>query len=195
MTRLAPRAAIISALVVVGALLVVLFVFVSRNRNSVIDHDGGPGPPPRLYLYAKVPIPKGTSGLAIGKMIRYSPEWVNGAVPVGNARGEVAIRTIPAGAPLTAADFGLPGPMYYPRGYPKHVPASQIPAEMTHQLPAQSFPSDLEVAPGVWVDGSPSEANLDVHVANGTLVGYCRSVRAFQAHNPQIPFATKCWPR
>jgi hypothetical protein len=49
------------------------------------------------------------------------------------------------------------------------------------------------VNPGVWVDGSPREAAIDEHVANGTLVGYCRSVRAFQAHNPEIPFATKSW--
>jgi hypothetical protein len=49
------------------------------------------------------------------------------------------------------------------------------------------------VNPGVWVDGSPRETAIDEHVANGTLVGYCRSVRAFQAHNPEIPFATKCW--
>jgi hypothetical protein len=53
--------------------------------------------------------------------------------------------------------------------------------------------SDLAVAPGVWVDRSPQEAAIDQHVANGILVGDCRSVRAFQAHNPKIPFATKCW--
>lgn len=94
---------------------------------------------------------------------------------------------------LTAADFALRGPIYYPRGYPKSVSASQIPAKMHGYLGPASFTSDLAVAPGVWVDGSPSKAVIDEHVANGTLVGYCRSVQAFQAHNPKIPFATKCW--
>ena len=77
--------------------------------------------------------------------------------------------------------------------YPKSVPASQTPKKMTGYLGPRSFASDLAVAPGVWVDGSPQEAAIDEHVANGTLVGYCRLVRAFQAHNPEIPFATKCW--
>jgi hypothetical protein len=34
---------------------------------------------------------------------------------------------------------------------------------------------------------------MDEHVANGTLVVYCRSIRALEAHNPEIPFATNCW--
>jgi hypothetical protein len=160
-------------------------------------------PPPGVplsVLVAKVSIPKGTSGRVIDTKALYSTRFVQwrrmikGAfVDPSEFRGEVATRTIPAGARLTAAEFALRGPIYYPRGYPKSVPASQTPAKMSHYLGPRSFASDLAVAPGVWVDGSPPRAAIDEHVANGSLVGYCRSVRAFQAHNPEIPFATKCW--
>jgi hypothetical protein len=191
MSRPVLRSTIACALVV-GAFLAIFFGYVNRHRNP--GFNTGPGPLPRLV--AKVTIPKGTTAVALVTKVRptQGAPLVNGAlVGAGEVRYEVAIRTIPAGTPLNAADFALPGPLYYPRGYPKHVPASQIPVEMSHQLPASSFPSDLEVAPGVWVDGSPSEANFDVHVAHGTLVGYCRSVRAFKAHNPSIPFTSRCW--
>jgi hypothetical protein len=196
MTRLPLRLAILSA-IVVGAFVAIYFGFVSGRRSASPCHGCDL---PRFFLVAKVSIPKGTSGSVIGTKRLYSArsvprnEFVEGTlVGPSEVRGEVTTRTIPAGARLTAADFALRGPIYYPRGYPKRVPASRIPAKMSHYLPQQSFPSDLEVASGVWVDGSPSEAALDAHVANGTLIGYCRSVRAFQAHNPQIPFATKCW--
>jgi hypothetical protein len=115
------------------------------------------------------------------------------SVDPSEVRGEATTRTIPAGARLKTADFTLRGPIYHPRGYPKSVLASQTPAKMHDYLGPPSFASNLAVAPGVWVDGSPQEAAIDEHVANGTLVGYCRFVRAFQAHNPKIPFATKCW--
>jgi hypothetical protein len=129
------------------------------------------------------------------KYVRLSPA-VNGVlVDPSEVRGEVTIRTIPGGARLTAADFALRGPIYYPGGYPKSVPASQTPATMSHYLGPPSFDSDLAVAPGVWADGSPSKAAIDAHVANGTLVGYCHAVRAYEAHNPKIPFATRCWRR
>ena len=135
----------------------------------------------------------GTKGLYSTKMVRVS-QMVKGAfIDPSEFRGEVTTRTIPVGARLTAAEFALRGQIYYPRGYPKSVSASQTPAKMSDYLGPASFASDLAVAPGVWVDGSPQEAAIDEHVANGTLVGYCRSVRAFQSHNPEIPFATKCW--
>lgn len=195
MTRFALRTAIVSAFVV-GGFLAVFFGFLNHTRNLV----SCPGCVPRPVLVAKVSIPKGTSGGVIGTEGVYSTKYVqwtrmvNGAlIDLSEVRGEVTTRTIPAGARLTAADFALRGPVYYPRGYPKSVPASQTPTKMTHYLGPPSFASDLAVAPGVWVDGSLSEAAIDEHVANGTLVGYCRSVRAFQAHNPNVPFATKCW--
>ena len=156
---------------------------------------------PITVLVAKTAIPKGTSGRTIATKGLYSTETINpdrqlakGAFtgPSGFG-GEVTTRAIPAGAQLTAADFALRGPIYYPRGYPRTVSPSQTPANMSDYLGAKSFPADLAVAPGVWVDGSPQAAAIDEHVANGTLVGYCRSVRTFQAHNPGIPFATKCW--
>jgi hypothetical protein len=135
----------------------------------------------------------GTKGLYSTKDVQWS-QMVKGAViDPSEVRGEVTIRTIPAGARLTAADFALRGPIYYPRGYPKSISASQTPRKMTDYLGPRSFASDLAVAPGVWVDGSPPKAAIDEHVANGTLVGYCRSVQAFKAHNPTIPFATRCW--
>jgi hypothetical protein len=193
MRRFPLRAAIVSAFVV-GASLAVLFVL-NHNRSP----RGGPGVPLSV-LVAKVSIPKGTSGRVIDTTALYSirfVQWrrmIKGAfVDPSEFRGEVATRTIPAGARLTAAEFALPGPIYYPRGYPKSVSASRTPRKMSDYLGPRSFASDLAVAPGVWVDGSPPEAAIDGHVANGTLVGYCRSVRAFQAHNPKIPFATKCW--
>jgi hypothetical protein len=193
MRRFPLRAAIVSAFVV-GASLAVLFVL-NHNRSP----RSGPGVPLSV-LVAKVSIPKGTSGRVIDTKALYSirlVQWrrmIKGAfVDPSEFRGEVATRTIPAGARLTAAEFALRGPIYYPRGYPKIVSASQTPRKMSHYLGPPSFASDLAVAPGVWVDGSPQEAAIDEHVANGTLVGYCRSVRAFQDHNPEIPFATKCW--
>jgi hypothetical protein len=197
MMRFARRTAIVGALVV-GGFLAVFFGFLNHNRNLVACTGCGL---PRPVLVATVSIPKGTSGRAIGTNVLYSTKylpsgvrWPNGAlIDPSEVRGEVTAQTISVGARLTAADFALRGPIYYPHGYPKTVPASQTPAKMSHYLGPPSFTSDLAVAPGVWVDGSPSQAAIDEHVANGTLVGYCRSVRAFQAHNPEIAFATKCW--
>jgi hypothetical protein len=196
MTRFARRTAIVSAFVV-GGFLAIFFGFLNHNHN-VVACTGCQLPRP--VFVTKVSIPKGTSGRAIDTRAKYSTKYVrlsptvNGVlVDPSEVRGEVTIRPIPAGARLTAADFALRGPIYYPRGYPKRVPASQTPAKMSHYLGPPSFDSDLAVAPGVWVDGSPSKAAIDAHVANGTLVGYCRTVRAFEAHNPKIPFATKCW--
>ena len=196
MTRFVRRTAIVSAFVI-GGFLAIFFGFLNHNHNVVACAGCQL---PRPVFVTKVSIPKGTSGSAIDtramystKYVRWSPT-VNGLlVDPSEVRGEVTVRTIPAGARLTVADFALRGPIYYPRGYPKSVPASQTPSKMSHYLGPPSFESDLAVAPGVWVDGSPSKAAIDAHVANGTLVGYCRAVRAFEAHNPKIPFATKCW--
>jgi hypothetical protein len=196
MKGFARRTAIVGTFVV-GAFLAVFFGFLNHNRGPVSCTGCGL---PRPVLLAKVSIPKGTSGRVIYTKGLYSTKMVqlsqraNGVfIDPREFRGEVTTRTIPAGARLTAAAFALRGPIYYPRGYPKSAPASQIPAEIHDYLGPPSFTSDLAVAPGVWVDGSPSKDVIDEHVANGTLVGYCRSVQAFQAHNPKIPFATKCW--
>jgi hypothetical protein len=196
MTRFAPRTAIVGASVI-GGFVAVFFVFLNHDRHTLACTGCGM---PRPVFVAKVSIPQGTSGRAIGTRGLYSTKYiqpsqfVKGAViDPSEVRGEVTTRTIAAGARLTAADFALRGPIYYPRGYPKSVSASQTPAKMSDYLGPRSFPSDLAVARGVWVDGSPQDAAIDEHVANGTLVGYCRSVRAFEAHNPKIPFATKCW--
>jgi hypothetical protein len=195
MTRFARRTAIVSAFAV-GGVLAIFFGLLNRSRPANCTGCGLPRP----VSVAKVSIPKGTSGNVIGTKALYATKYVQRSQTVkgelvdpSEVRGEVTTRTIPAGARLTAADFALRGPIYYPRGYPKSVPASQIPAKMRDYLGPRSFTSDLAVAPGVWVDGSPSKAVIDEHVANGTLVGYCRSVQAFQAHNPKVPFATKCW--
>jgi hypothetical protein len=198
MRRSARRTAIVGAFVV-GAFLTIFVALLDHNRGPV-RCTGCQLPLP--VFVAKVSIPKGTSGSAIATGVLYSTKYVRRSPVARSAffdpsevRGEVTTRTIPAGARLTAADFALRGPIYYPRGYPKSVPASQTPAKMHDYLGPASFTSDLAVAPGVWVDGSPSKAAIDKHVASGTLVGYCRSVRAFEAHNPKIPFATKCWRR
>ena len=194
MRRSALRTGIASAFVVGGFLAVFLVLNHNGNRSVV-----PPGVPVSV-LVAKVSIPKGTSGKVIGTKGLYSTEvvqWsqkVTGAViDPSEVRGEVTTRTIPAGARLTAAEFALRGPIYYPRGYPKSVSASRTPPKMSDYLGPRSFASDLAVAPGVWVDGSPQKAAIDEHVANGTLIGYCGAVQAFEAHNPEIPFATKCW--
>jgi hypothetical protein len=196
MRRFAPRTAVVSAFVV-GVSVAIFFGFLNHNR-SLAACTGCQLP--LGVSVAKVSIPRGTSGTVIAIKALYSTKFVQRSqmvmatsVDPDQVRGEVTTRTIPAGARLTAADFALRGPLYYPRGYPKRVPASQTPAKMSDYLGPPSFTSDLAVAPGVWVDGSPQEAAIDKHVADGTLVGYCRAVRAFQAHNPKIPFATKCW--
>jgi hypothetical protein len=196
MRRFALRTAVVSAFVV-GVSLAIFFGFLNHSRSLVACAGCQL---PRPVFVTNVSIPKGTSGRVIATKGLYSTKYVQPSQMVKGAlidpsevRGEVTTRTIPAGARLTAAEFALPGPIYYPRGYPKSVPATQTPAKMSHYLGPPSFASDLAVAPGVWVDGSPQEAAIDKHVANGTLVGYCRSVRAFQAHNPKILFATKCW--
>lgn len=195
MTQLARRTAAVGALVV-GVFLAIFFGFSNRDRNVLVCTGCQL---PRQVSVARVSIPKGTSGSVIDakglfstEFVRWSPK-LEGAVDPVQVRGEVTIRTIAAGARLTAADFALRGPVYYPHGYPKRVPATQTPAKMSHYLGPPSFAFDLAVAPGVWVDGSPSEAAIDMHVADGMLVGYCRSVRAFEGHNPEIAFATKCW--
>jgi hypothetical protein len=196
MGRFALRTAVVSAFVV-GASVSIFFGFLNHSGDTI---SCGVGCIPHPVFVAKVPIPQGTSGRVIATKALYSTKYVQRSQMVKGAlidpsqvSGEVTTRTIPAGARLTAAEFALRGPLYYPRGYPKSVPASQTPAKMSHYLGPPSFASDLAVAPGVWVDGAPQEAAIDQHIANGTLVGYCRSVRAFQAHNPKIPFATKCW--
>ena len=195
MTRFARRTAIVSAFLVV-AFLAVFFGFLNHNRGPV--NCTGCGLPQPPVFVAKVSIPKGTSGRVIATKVLYSTkhaqrsQTLKGAlVDPSEIRGEVTTRTIPAGVRLTSADFALRGPIYYPHGYPKVVPTSQTPAKM--HLYFGPSASRLAVAPGVWMDGSPPGVAIDVHVANGTLIGYCRSVRAFQGHNPQIPFATKCW--
>ena len=193
MTRFAVRTAIVSACVV-GGFLAVFFGILNHNRISAPCTRCLPRP----ILVARVSIPKGTSGRVIGTKALYSTKYVRrsqmgkGAVIDPSAvRGEVTTRSIPAGARLTAADFALRGPIYYPHGYPKSVSASQTPARM--HLYFGPSASRLALAPGVWMDGLPAGTAIDVHVANGTLIGYCRSVRAFEAHNPKIPFAAKCW--
>lgn len=198
MTRFGRRTAIVSVFVV-GGFLAIFFGF--------LNHNGGPVActgcqPPRPIFVTKVSIPKdtsgtviGTSGLAATKYVQYA-QWRQMAKSVAlfdpsEVRGEVTTRTIPAGVRLTAADFALRGPIYYPHGYPKVVPTSQTPAKM--HLYFGPSASRLAVAPGVWVDGSPPGVAIDVHVANGTLIGYCSAIRAFEAHNPEVQFATKCW--
>ena len=126
MKGFALRVAIVSALAV-GVFLVVFFGFV--RSNGVPPRSFGP---PGMYPHARVSIPKGTGGAALATMIRYSTQWSEGLVPAGHLRGEVAIRTIPAGAPLTSGDFKLRSPIYYPRGYPKPVPASAIPVAVSY---------------------------------------------------------------
>ena len=196
MTGFAGRTAIVGAFVV-GVFLAIFVGLLNHNRNTVACTGCGL---PRPVLLAKVSIPKGTSGRVIytnglysTKLVQLSQRVMGAFIDPREFRGEVTTRVIPAGVRLTAADFALRGPIYYPRGYPKSVSASQTPAKMHDYLGPPSFASDLAVAPGVWVDGSPSKPVIDEHVANGTLVGYCRSVQAFQAHNPKIPFATRCW--
>jgi hypothetical protein len=184
---------------VVGGVLAIFFGFL--NHRNPANCTGCQMPRP--IFIAEVSIPKGTSGRTIETRALYATEYLQYAqwsqiaksalFDPSTVRGEVTTRAIPAGARLTATDFALRGPLYYPRGYPKSVPASETPAKMHDYLGPPSFASDLAVAPGVWVDGSPREAVIDEHVANGTLVGYCRAVRAFQAHNAKVPFATRCW--
>jgi hypothetical protein len=198
-TRFARRTAIVGTLVM-GAFLAIFFGFVNPNR-SLVSCTGCQMPRP--VFVTKVSIPKGTSGRVIVTRALYATKYLqygrwsriakSALVDPSGVRGEVTTRTIPAGARLTAADFALRGPIYYPHGYPRRVSASRTPAKMHDYLGPPSFTSDLALAPGVWVDGSPAPAAVDEHVANGTLVGYCRSVRAFRAHNPRVPFATKCW--
>src|SRR4051812_22356285 len=193
MTRFARRTAIVSALVA-GWFAVVFFVFVNHNHNLVACPGCGL---PRPVLVAKVSIPKGTSGRVIGTKGLYSTKYVqwsqivkDAVVDPSEVRGEVTIRTIPAGARLTAADFALRSPIYYPTGYPRVVSGAQTPRRMVHYLGPRRWPHDLEVASGVWVREWPLQSTIDEFVANGTLVGFCGSVRAFQAHNPEISFAT-----
>ena len=197
MTRFARRTAV--SVVVVGGFVAIFFGFLSHNRN-LVTCTGCQMPHP--VFVTRVSIPKGTSGTVIGtrrlattKYVQYA-QWTQMAETAAlfdpsEIRGEVTTRNIPAGVRLTAADFALRGPIYYPHGYPKVVSTSQTPAKM--HLYFGPSASRLAVAPGVWMDGSPPGVAIDVHVANGTLIGYCRSVRIFRAHNPDIPFATKCW--
>jgi hypothetical protein len=195
MTALARRTAIGSALLV-GAFLVILFGFLNHNGGARPCHGCGLLPEGSV---AAVSIPKGTSGSEIASRSLVSAKLVRSSkgllVSLYQVRNDVVIRTIRAGALLRVADFALPGPIYYPRGYPKNVPATEIPdrIRMSRELGPPRSGGYVEVARGVWVDGSISDAALDEHVANGHLIGDCRSVRAFQAHNPKISFRTKCW--
>jgi hypothetical protein len=193
MTGLARRLAIV-AVVLVTAFIAVFFLSDGRNHPQVVIAG------PYHVLVAKVSIPRGTSGRMIATRGLYSEQFIEPRQLAkgefgdpSQFRGEVTTRTIPAGGRLTAAEFALRGPIYYPTGYPKVVSAAQTPRRMVHYLGTRGWPHDLEVASGVWVYEWPPQATIDEFVANGTLVGFCGSVRAFQAHNPGISFATKCW--
>jgi hypothetical protein len=200
MTRLALRIAIVSALVV-GAALAIFLGLAARGSSAAPCTGCGLERLPVPIPVANAPIPKGTSALALGgKRLRWKniprSKFVAGMLTnTHEVSGEITLRAIPAGATLTDADFGLRGPIFYPAGYPKSVPASQVPAKFvkSNYLPADTYPSDLEVAPGVFVDGKSPAAAIDLHVANGMLIGYCRQVRDFEAHNPDVPFESKCW--
>ena len=98
MTRFALPTAIVSAFVV-GGFVAVFFVFLNHNRNSA-PCTGCQLPLP--VLVAKVSIPKGTSGRAIGTKGLYSTKYVQWSQMVKGAvidpskvRGEVTTRTIP----------------------------------------------------------------------------------------------------
>jgi len=198
MTRFARRTAFVCVLVV-GGFLAIFFGFLNHSRSAGACTGCQL---PRPVFVTKVSIPKGTSGTVIGtralyaiKYVQYG-QWSQMAKGVAlfdpsAVRGEVTTRTIPAGVRLTAADFALRGPIHYRHGYPEVVPTSQTPAKMDRYFGPSA--SRLAVAPGVWMDGSPPGVAVDLHVANGTLLGYCSSMRAFEAHNPEIQFATKCW--
>jgi hypothetical protein len=206
MTRLPLRIAVVSSLVV-GVIFAIFFGRVNRPATADSFPKGttctgcGLERLPIPIAVAKVPISRGTSALGIGsKSLRWKsiPRSEFAAGMLSNPQevpGEITIRAIPAGATLTDADFGLRGPIFYPSGYPKSVPASQVPAKFvkSNYLPADTYPSDLEVAPGVFVDGKPPAATTDLHVANGMLIGYCAQVRNFESHNPDVPFTSKCW--
>lgn len=194
MRGFARRTGIVSAFVV-GVFLAIFFGFLNHNRNLVTCTGCQL---PFGVSVAKVSIPRGTSGTVIAtkglsstKYVQRSRTVLATSVDPSDVRGEVTTRIIPAGARLTAADFVLRGRLYYPRGYPKRVPTSQTPARM-HLYFGPPAPR-LALAPGVWMDGAPPSVAVDVHVANGTLIGYCSSVQAFEAHNSGIQFATKCW--
>src|ERR1700756_2584599 len=108
MTRFARRTAIVSAFVV-GGFLTIFFGFLNHNHNLVACTGCQL---PRHVLVARVSIPKGTSGSVIAAKDLYAStsvpgnQMVKGAVIApSEVRGEVATRTIPAGAKLTAADF------------------------------------------------------------------------------------------
>jgi hypothetical protein len=122
MTRFARRTAIVGAFVV-GAFLAIFFGFLNHDRTLVACTGCQL---PRPVFVAKVSIPKGTSGSAIATSALYSTKYVqrnqmvDGAlIDPSEVRGEVTIRTIPAGARLTAADFALRGPIYYPAATPR----------------------------------------------------------------------------
>jgi hypothetical protein len=193
MTGLARRLAIV-AVVLVTVFVAVFFLSDGRNHPQVVIA------PPYHVLVAKVSIPKGTGGRSIATSGLYSEKFIEPRQLAkgefgdpSQFRGEVTTRNIPAGAQLTASEFALRGPIYYPTGYPRVVSGAQTPTRMVHYLGPKRWPHDLEVASGVWVRESPPQPTIDEFVANGTLVGFCGSVRAFQAHNPGISFATKCW--
>src|SRR5438067_1675526 len=129
--RLALRISIVTA-VVVAASLAIFLGFVARSGKAAPCHECGYDLPIDV-LVAKVSIPKGTSASAIEshkltstKSLRQSERLPGMLWGPSEIRGEVAIRTIPAGALLNASDFALRGPIYYPRGYPKSIPASQV---------------------------------------------------------------------
>ena len=72
MTRFALRTAIVSAFVV-GVSLAIFFGFLNHNRNLVVCTGCGL---PRSVSFAKVSIPKGTSGSVIATEAMYSTKFV-----------------------------------------------------------------------------------------------------------------------
>jgi len=155
MTGRAGRLAI-GGVIVLAVCVAVFFRASSRNHPQVVVSG------PYYVLVAKVSIPRGTNGRVIATKGLYSEKFVEPRQlrkgefgdPSG-FRGEVTSRTIPAGARLTAAEFALRGPIYYPTGYPRVVSGAQTPRRMVHYLGSGRWPHDLEVAPAFGYENSP----------------------------------------
>src|SRR5690349_11994162 len=100
--------------VTVGLVAVALLVYLNYFRNPPIHNTGGDMP--IAVLVAQVPIHKGTPASVITRamysttMMRQSQVVSAAIIDPSRLRGEVATRSIPPGAQLTAADFAPAAP-------------------------------------------------------------------------------------
>lgn len=80
----------------------------------------------------------------------------------------------------------------FSKGYPKTVRVSDISPRVNTDLYFEGEEKAVQLAPGVWTN-LPEGAELQDAVADGSFIGLCASIAAFERRNPGISRGSTCW--